>query len=235
MLGELAGGVAHDINTPISAIKSGLLMLKETVKSDDEKMLVERMDSCATKIVTLTNSLRNQIRNIGSDEVMDVNITTVVNDMATIIHNDLTKHRVKLNIDIKEDIIVKGNPAKLSQVVTNIVVNAIQAYEDKGGEINLKVENSTKEVVISVEDFAGGIPEHIRESIGKNILTTKGVSGTGFGLYLAYSVIKGAFGGEIRFDTEVGKGTTENDRKIYSLCYPLWIKIQQILRRKEYD
>ena len=207
MLGELAGGVAHDINTPISAIKSGLLMLKETVKSGDEKMLVQRMDSCATKIVTLTNSLRNQIRNIGSDEVMDVNITTVVNDMATIIHNDLTKHRVKLNIDIKEDIIVKGNPAKLSQVVTNIVVNAIQAYEDKGGEINLKVENSTKEVVISVEDFAGGIPEHIRESIGKSILTTKGVSGTGFGLYLAYSVIKGAFGGEIRFDTEVGKGT----------------------------
>ena len=114
----------------------------------------------------------------------------------------------KLNVDIKEDVIVKGNPAKLSQVVTNIVVNAIQAYEDKGGEINLKVENSTKEVVISVEDFAGGIPEHIRESIGKNILTTKGVSGTGFGLYLAYSVIKGAFGGEIRFDTEVGKGTT---------------------------
>ncbi len=208
MLGELAGGVAHDINTPISAIKSGLLMLKETVQTDDEKMLVERMDSCATKIVTLTNSLRNQIRNIGSDEVMDVNITTVVNDMATIIHNDLTKHRVKLNLDIKEDIIVKGNPAKLSQVVTNIVVNAIQAYEDKGGEINLKVYKNAKEVVISVEDFAGGIPEHIRESIGKSILTTKGVSGTGFGLYLAYSVIKGAFGGEIRFDTEVGKGTT---------------------------
>ena len=207
MLGELAGGVAHDINTPISAIKSGLLMLKETVKSEDEKMLVERMDSCATKIVTLTNSLRNQIRNIGSDEVMDVNITTVVNDMATIIHNDLTKHRVKLNLDIKEDIIVKGNPAKLSQVVTNIVVNAIQAYEDKGGEIDLKVYKNAKEVVISVEDFAGGIPEHIRESIGKSILTTKGVSGTGFGLYLAYSVIKGAFGGEIRFDTEVGKGT----------------------------
>ena len=126
----------------------------------------------------------------------------------TIIHNDLTKHRVKLNVDIKKDLIVKGNPAKLSQVVTNIVVNAIQAYEDKGGEINLKVDSNAKEVVISVEDFAGGIPEHIRDSIGKNILTTKGVSGTGFGLYLAYSVIKGAFGGEIKFDSEVGKGTT---------------------------
>lgn len=208
MLGELAGGVAHDINTPISAIKSGLLILKETVKTDDEKMLVERMDSCANKIVTLTNSLRNQIRNIGSDEVTDVNVTTVITDMATIIHNDLTKHKVKLNLDIKENIIVKGNAAKLSQVVTNIVINAIQAYNEKGGEVNLSVYNEGNNSVIAIEDFAGGIPEHIRENIGKNILTTKGVSGTGFGLYLAYSVIKGAFGGEITFDTELGKGTT---------------------------
>jgi len=208
MLGELAGGVAHDINTPISAIKSGLLILKETVKTDDEKMLVERMDSCANKIVTLTNSLRNQIRNIGSDEVTDVNVTTVITDMATIIHNDLTKHKVKLNLDIKENIIVKGNAAKLSQVVTNIVINAIQAYNEKGGEVNLSVYNEGNNSVIAIKDFAGGIPEHIRENIGKNILTTKGVSGTGFGLYLAYSVIKGAFGGEITFDTELGKGTT---------------------------
>ena len=208
MLGELAGGVAHDINTPISAIKSGLLILKSTVQSDDEKMLVERMDSCATKIVTLTNSLRNQIRNIGSDEISDVNVTTVVMDMATIIHNDLTKHKVKLNLDLKEEIIVKGNAAKLSQVVTNIVVNAIQAYEGRGGEINLRAFNTETNTIIEVQDFAGGIPKHIRENIGKNILTTKGVSGTGFGLYLAYSVIKGAFGGEIHFDTEEGKGTT---------------------------
>jgi len=208
MLGELAGGVAHDINTPISAIKSGLLIFKSTAKSDDEKMLVERMDSCANKIVTLTNSLRNQIRNIGSNEISDVNITSVIKDVAVIIHNELTKHRVNLNLDIKKDLIVKGNSAKLSQVVTNIIVNAVQAYEDKGGEVNVVVDEKNNNAIISIEDFAGGIPEHIRDNIGKNILTTKGVNGTGFGLYLAFSVIAGAFGGEITFDTEEGKGTT---------------------------
>lgn len=208
MLGELAGGVAHDINTPISAIKSGLLIFKSTAKTDDEKMIVERMDSCANKIVTLTNSLRNQIRNIGSNEVSDVNITAVIKDVAVIIHNELTKHRVNLNLDIKKDLIVKGNSAKLSQVITNIIVNAVQAYENKGGEVNVIVEEQNNEAVILIEDFAGGIPEHIKDNIGKNILTTKGVNGTGFGLYLAYSVITGAFGGEITFDTEEGKGTT---------------------------
>lgn len=207
MLGELAGGVAHDINTPISAIKSGLLIFKDIVKSEDEKMLLERMDSCANKIVTLTNSLRNQIRNIGSDVVTDVSITTVVTDLAVIIHNELTKHKVKLNTEIKDELIVEGNQAKLSQVVTNIVINAIQAYEDRGGEVNLKVYKDKNNAVISVEDFAGGIPEYIKNNIGKNILTTKGVSGTGFGLYMAYSVIQGAFGGNITFDTVEGHGT----------------------------
>ncbi len=207
MLGELAGGVAHDINTPISAIKSGLLIFKTTAKTDDEKMLVERMDSCANKIVTLTNSLRNQIRNIGSNDVSDVNITAVIKDVSVIIHNELTKHRVNLNLEIKKDLIVKGNSAKLSQVVTNIIVNAIQAYEDKGGEVNVVVDKVGNNAIISIEDFAGGIPEHIRDNIGKNILTTKGVSGTGFGLYLAYSVITGAFGGEITFDSITGQGT----------------------------
>ena len=71
-------------------------------------------------------------------------------------------------------------------------------------------KNERNEAIIRIEDFAGGIPESVRPYIFKNILTTKGVSGTGFGLYLAYSVIKGAFGGEITFDTETGKGTVFN-------------------------
>ena len=149
MLGELAGGVAHDINTPISAIKSGLLMFKDIAKSDDEKMLVDRMDSCADKIVTLTNSLRNQIRNIGSSDVSDVNITSVIKDVSVIIHNELTKHRVTLNLDIKHDLTVKGNSAKLSQVITNIIVNAIQAYEEKGGVVNVAVDKVGKNAIIS--------------------------------------------------------------------------------------
>lgn len=211
ILGELAGGVAHDINTPISAIKSGLLMLKTTADNDDEKMLIERMDSCANKISNLVNSLRNQIRNIGSDNTTNISISNIIADIKLILHNELTKNKINLNVDIKEEITLLGNSTKLSQVVTNIVMNAIQAYEGKTGDINLEVyKNEKNEAIIRIEDFAGGIPESVRPYIFKNILTTKGVSGTGFGLYLAYSVIKGAFGGEITFDTETGKGTVFN-------------------------
>ena len=125
-----------------------------------------------------------------------------------IVHNEIMKKGVKVNLNIKEELTVMGNSTKLGQVITNLVMNAIQAYEDSPGMIDIDVYKSEQnEVVISVEDYAGGIPEHIRSHIFKNILTTKGVSGTGFGLYLAYSVIKGNFGGDMEFETETGKGT----------------------------
>ena len=208
ILGELAGGVAHDINTPIAAIKNGIIMLKETVPTDNEKMLLSRMDSCADKIINLVNSMRNQIRNLGSDEKTQVKISTVVNDTLMIVHNETMKKGVKINLNIKDELTVLCNATKLGQVITNLVMNAIQAYEDNPGMIDIDVYKSDKnEAVIVVEDYAGGIPERIRPHIFKNILTTKGVSGTGFGLYLAYSVIKGNFGGDMRFETETGKGT----------------------------
>ena len=208
ILGELAGGVAHDINTPISAIKSGVLMLKDTAKTDDEKMLLDSMDRCADKIVALTNSLRNQIRNIGSEVVSDIDISTILSDIKLILNNELKKNNATLNVEIKNNVILKGNPTKLSQVITNIVNNAVQAYEGRGGEVNVTLDEINNNAIVKVEDHANGIPEEIRPFIFKNILTTKGVSGTGFGLYLAYSVIKGAFGGEITFDTKTGVGTT---------------------------
>lgn len=208
ILGELAGGVAHDINTPIAAIKNGIMMLKDTVTTDNERMLLTRMDSCADKIINLVNSMRNQIRNIGSDEKAEVSVTQVINDTLMIVHNETMKKGIKINLNIKDEIKVMGNATKLGQVITNLIMNSIQAYEGKQGIIDVDVYKSDKnEAIIIVEDYAGGIPEKIRPHIFKSILTTKGVAGTGFGLYLAYSVIKGAFGGEMYFETETGKGT----------------------------
>ncbi len=208
ILGELAGGVAHDINTPISAIKSGITMLKPLSRNEDETMLLNSMDSCADKIIALVNGLRNQIRNIGSEEVTDISIANVLGDIKLILNNELKKNNVVLELNIEDDIHLKGNSTKLSQVITNIVTNAVQAYEKKGGKVDVVVKEEKGTAKICITDYASGIPESVRPYIFKNILTTKGVSGTGFGLYLAYSVIKGAFGGDITFETETGKGTT---------------------------
>lgn len=210
-IGELAGGVAHDINTPISAIKAGIQMLQEMYvpRDDTEKELLFRMSNCTEKIIKIVNSMRNQIRNLGSNEKINFKIADVINDIRIIAYNEIQKNKCELIVNIRDDVSVYGDPTKLSQVFTNLIINSIQAYNGAGGKIEIDISNIPNNMcIVKIRDYAGGIPDNIKNFVFKNILTTKGTKGTGLGLYLAYSVIKGEFSGDITFDSEVGKGTT---------------------------
>lgn len=208
-IGELAGGVAHDINTPISAIKTGITMLNQNPdRNESEKEILQRMDNCATKIINIVNSMRNQIRNLGGSTKVKFKISEVINDIKVITYHEVCKNKSELNITIEDDLSIEGDPTKLGQVLTNLVVNAAQAYGDIGGKIDVSLSSGpNKMALIKVRDFAGGLDPTIKPYIFKNILTTKGTFGTGLGLYLAYSVIKGEFNGEISFDSD-DMGTT---------------------------
>ena len=209
-IGELAGGVAHDINTPISAIKTGVTMLSQNPSIDENaKEILTRMDNCATKIINIVNSMRNQIRNLGGTTKVKFKIKDVIEDIKVITYHEVCKNKSEFIVNIEDDLSVEGDPTKLGQVLTNLVVNAAQAYGDNGGKIEVSVEKAPKsKALIKVSDYAGGLSEEIKPYIFKNILTTKGTFGTGLGLYLAYSVIKGEFNGEIDFQSEKGEGTT---------------------------
>lgn len=207
-IGELVGGVAHDINTPITAIKSGLLMLRNIVKSKEEKQLVENMTNSADKISNLVNSLKNQVRNIGSNSDTEFSLAELIQDVYVVMHPELTKNNVRLNINSNEDIWITGNTSKLAQVISNIVQNAIEAYDSKGGIIDIDIyRDESNNPVIMIEDWAGGIKEEIRPLIFKKIIRVNDMPTAGVGLYLAYSVIRGSFGGNITFDTKTGRGT----------------------------
>jgi signal transduction histidine kinase len=97
------------------------------------------------------------------------------------------------------------------QIIGNIIVNAIEAYEDTQGRIELIVEECSSlpgNTRISIRDYGPGLPEHLRERVFKEMTTTKGKKGTGLGLYLSYLTIKGKFGGTMWFDTVTSQGTT---------------------------
>ena len=178
-------------------------------RTEAEKEIIDRMDNCATKIINIVNSMRNQIRNLGGTTKVKFKVSNVLNDIKVITYHEACKNHSEINLDIKDDVEVMGDPTKLSQVLTNLIVNAIQAYGENGGKIDVIVsETNNKFALINVIDYAGGIDEEIAKYVFKNILTTKGTAGTGLGLYIAYSVIKGEFNGEIDFNTAKGEGTT---------------------------
>lgn len=208
-LGELAGGMAHDINTPISAINTAIIILQEQIKDEDQREVLSNMKLCTEKIIAIVNSMRNQIRNLGSEQKEWFEVEEIIEDCKVIAHNELKHHGCNVNTQIEKGIQINGEKNKLGQVITNIIMNSIGAYEEKKikGDIDIVVKQVDNKCVIEIRDYAGGIPENIQPYIFKNILTTKGTKGTGIGLYLAYSVIKGNFNGHIHFESKVGDGT----------------------------
>lgn len=208
-LGQLAGGMAHDINTPIATIRMGIDFLngKYPYTEQEEKMLTA-MKISADKITEIVESVRNQIRNTGESQKTNFLLNKVIDNIKILVNNELEKHSCKLFIETEKEISLYGDFGKLSQVVMNIVMNAIQAYNGEHGEIKLKAYEENSNIIISIEDNAGGIPKNIADGLFKEILTTKGTKGTGFGLYFAKSMIRAEFNGDISFETEEGMGTT---------------------------
>jgi len=116
---------------------------------------------------------------------------------------ELNRRGSKLNLDINinEETKIFGELNAIVQVLDNLIINSMDAYGDKGGEINLEVYEDSTKVFIELEDFAGGISSNIKDKIFKEMVTSKGKNGTGLGLYICYSTIKGKFNGNMRFDT----------------------------------
>ena len=110
---------------------------------------------------------------------------------------------------------VRCNGADISQVVLNVILNAVDAIRDvtahtqHKGRIGVRTWRENEHAVIAIEDSGGGIPEAIRARVFDPFFTTKGVGkGTGQGLALAWSVVKQNHGGVVTFESTVGKGTT---------------------------
>ncbi len=207
-LGQLAGGMAHDINTPIATIRMGIDFLNGKHEySEQEVKMLEAMKVSASKITEIVESVRNQIRNTGESQKTEFSLNKVVDNIKILVNNELQKNKCKLFVDTPEDYLIYGDFGKLSQILMNIVMNAIQAYTGDNGEIKIATYKEQNNICISVQDNAGGIPEKIAEGLFKEILTTKGTKGTGVGLYFANSMLRAEFNGEMTFETEEGIGS----------------------------
>ena len=114
-------------------------------------------------------------------------------------------------VDIPKSTKLHGDVNSLVQVVNNLITNAIQSYsEPKGNFIELIAKQEDNNIIISVTDHGCGMPKDVQEKLFKSMITTKGKNGTGLGMFMSYSTIRGHFNGDITFNTELGKGTTFN-------------------------
>ena len=219
ILGEFAGGLAHDLNSPLSAVKLDISTLRkymnsdkvsanDNVKSKIDEML-NNIDSSLNSMGNTIMGVRNQIRATGDSDKEYFLLKDVIDGINILYRSLLMKNNCLLQIDVPEQLTIYGERNKLDRVIGNIIKNSIDAYVSKGekGTINITAKEDENNILIKISDRAGGIDENIKDKIFKEMKTTKAENGTGFGLYYSNTIIESSFKGKMYFETEKDIGT----------------------------
>ena len=232
-LGQLIGGIAHNLKTPIMSIAGATQGLENLIKEYDESIddplvnsqdhhdIARDMEEWIPKIKAhleymsdiITTVKGQAVASLSTDDIEEFTVAELIKRVNILMKHELKNAYIYLNVLMKidENQIIHGNVNVLVQVINNMISNAIQAYDGKHDQnIQLEISKDSGNVIFSVTDFAGGLPKEVQDRLFKEMVTTKGKNGTGLGLYMSYSNIKAHFGGDITYQTEDGKGTTFN-------------------------
>lgn len=232
-LGQMVGGIAHSLKTPIFSISGGVAGLTDLVNefdasignpqvneqdmheiASDMKVWLQKIKGQLSYMSEVITTVKGQAVNLSGDDTVDFTIKELFSHTNILMKHELQSALVTLNIknDVSNDVILKGNINSLVQVLNNLISNAIQAYKkepNKSIDLSAKLENN--KILISVKDYGPGIPDNIKDKLFKEMITTKGKEGTGLGVFMSYSMIKAKFNGDIKLETS-NKGT---EFKIY--------------------
>ena len=231
-LGQLIGGIAHNLKTPIMSISGAAEGLKDlakeydssiedpTVNYHDHHEIASEMLEWVEKIKTHSAYMSDIITTVKGQAVVlsneDENVFTIdelIKKVTILMRHELKNALVELKTDVQVplNLALKGNVNSLVQVINNMISNAIQSYKgEPNKEIQLNIGGFGENLHIEIIDQGSGLPEKVKEKLFKEMITTKGKNGTGLGLFMSYSNIRAHFNGTITFETEKGKGTAFN-------------------------
>ena len=229
-LGQMIGGIAHNLKTPIFSISGGLEGLTDlinefdssiedpTVNDQDMHAIAKDMKDWIEKLKTHTaymsdviTAVKGQAATLSDESGFNFTIEELFKQVDVLMKHELKNALVNLNIIncINNNITIKGNINSLVQVINNIISNAIQAYNGEPNKsIILSANLKDEKILIKVKDTGPGIPNEVKEKLFKEMITTKGKNGTGLGLFMSYSTIKAHFHGELEVESELNVGTT---------------------------
>jgi len=227
-LGQLIGGIAHNLKTPIMSVAGGIDQIRdlseeyaasiddEEVTSEDHQEIAGEMQEWLGKMKghmaymsDIITTVKDQAAKFAHPEEEWFTLDEALKRVNILMMHEITKNRCRYTeaIEVDRSLRIGGDVNAMVQIMDNIIVNAIQAYDGRGGEIALHVTREGSMLQIVISDFGKGIEEKVKNRLFKEMVTTKGKHGTGLGLYMSYSTVKGMFGGDMWVESSVGVGT----------------------------
>jgi len=229
-LGRLTAGIAHEVNTPLGASLNSLKVMEElvaeyrssigdpSVDEKDHQEIATELEQTVGNVFKWTTKAAGYIRSIkahtrGADTVQErsFELAQLIEDTRLLLAHRLRLSACAVTVDCPRGVTLNGDPGRLGQVLTNLLTNAIDAYEGQGtaaGTIRVTVTAAAEDVEIAVEDEGSGIePEHLSR-IFEELFTTKPAGkGTGLGLPISRDIMTDCFGGRIDVRSQPGTGS----------------------------
>ncbi|MEJ5350065.1 MAG: [Fe-Fe] hydrogenase large subunit C-terminal domain-containing protein [Melioribacteraceae bacterium] len=211
-IGQLAAGVAHEINNPLGSIMIYASLLKKKLEkafndqqsSEDLKLIIEEANRCKNIVSNLLNFARQ-----GKLRLSKVNLRELVNDIIRLVKVKPEFSNVVISEKYEaEETLIEGDSDQLKQALLNIITNACEAVESKNDkQVLINISENGNKLTIEIADNGIGIPQENLSKIFTPFFTTKKIGkGTGLGLAITYGIIK-MHKGDIKVQSEVGKGT----------------------------
>lgn len=194
-LGEMAGGIAHEINNPLAIISARAQMLQqqsEKIHPSAIRDYADKIEQTVQRIASIVRGLRTFSRNGENDPTTLAEASQVITDTLEFCRGNLARNNVTLHVALQENLILHCRPTQISQVILNLINNAqdaIQALPEKW----IRLESSLKDGMISIRvtDSGTGIPYEIAEKMMQPFFTTKEVGkGTGLGLSISRGIVE---------------------------------------------
>ena len=212
-LGQLAGGIAHDFNNLLQAILGYAQLMKQ--HPNDPAFLDRSLKIVEAAAVDGSETVRRiqQFARLRPDEqFVPVDVNQIVQDTVAITRprwEEKIAHDnrpLDLRLALGSVPSINGRPAALTELMTNLILNALDAMPD-GGTLTIATRHERGAVIVTVADTGIGMSEAVRQRIFEPFFSTKGEAGSGLGLSMSYSIVR-RHGGEIRVESEEGRGTT---------------------------
>ena len=213
-LGQMAGGIAHDFNNLLQAILGyAQLMARSPGNADVVRRGLDVIEKAANGGAETVRRIQKFARLRPDEPFVTMDLNQVVRDSLAITRPRWEEKKVKGGVPLQLELelgpvpVVMGRPAELNEVLTNLVLNAIDAMP-KGGTLRIRTRlGDHRHAVITVADTGMGMSDDVRKKVFDPFFTTKGEEGTGLGLSVSHSIVE-RHGGDLKVDSRPGEGTT---------------------------
>ena len=208
-IGELAGGVAHEVNNPLQIILSRVqLMLAQSQGNEQAKRGLGLIENNVKRISRIIRALLGFSRhNSESANWGEYDVGQAISQACDLVRHQLDSHEIDIVLDIGDLPRVAGNVGEIEQVFINLILNAQNAM-DRGGTLRITGFAEEDGVCVSFADTGGGIqPEHLDRIFEPFFTTRAEKGGTGLGLAVSYRIVD-THQGSIRVESTPGEGTT---------------------------